>query len=212
MVNLERTRSPTTSQSSFHAEGHPPAWRDRLHNSRPTVAFLDEESDELALPEEPGRPPRPPRPPRAPREQLLVRRLVAVGIGILFLILIVIGIKGCLNARKERAIKDFGNRAASLVSESNQVGNSFFNDVLQKTSTLDPTEISTQVKSFRGATASQYDRLKDLSAPSEMSSAKQELLTTSSCAATAWRRSPTTSIRPSPRRARSRPRTRSPSR
>src|SRR4051794_10626304 len=106
MVNLDRTRSPTTSQSSFHAGGDPPAWRYRLHNPRPTVAFLDEESDELSLPEESGRPPRPPRPPRAPREQLLVRRLVAVGVGILFLIVIVIGIKGCLNARKERAIKD----------------------------------------------------------------------------------------------------------
>ncbi len=141
------------------------------------MAFLDEEEDELALPEERGRPHRPPRPPRTPRQQLLVRRLVAVGVGVLFLILIVVGIKGCLNARKERAIKDFGTRAAALVTESDQVGNSFFNDVLQKTSTLDATEISTQVKSFRGATASQYERLNDLSAPSEMSAAKQQLLT-----------------------------------
>jgi hypothetical protein len=95
----------------------------------------------------------------------------------LFLILIVVGIKGCLNARKERAIKDFGTNVASLVNESNQVGLAFFANGLEKASTTDYTEFSTQVKSYRSATASQYDRLKSLSTPSEMTTAKGSLLT-----------------------------------
>jgi hypothetical protein len=140
------------------------------------VAFLDEEEEELPLPEAPGRPTRPPRPPRAPRQQLLIRRLAAVGVGVLFVILLVVAFKGCLNARKERAIKDFGSSASSLVGESNQVGESFFK-LLGAPSTLDTTEFGTQVKSYRGATDSQYDRLRSLSTPSEMSAAKQSLLT-----------------------------------
>jgi len=177
MVNLDRTRSPTTSQATFHAGADVPARRNSLHNCRPTVAFLDEEEDELPLPEPPARPTRPPRPPRAPRQQLLIRRLIAVGVGILFLILIVIGIKGCLNARKERAIKDFGTRAGSLVVASDQVGDEFFK-LLDSPSTSDTTQFGTQVKSFRGATDSQYQRLQSLGAPSEMSTAKQSLETT----------------------------------
>jgi hypothetical protein len=106
-----------------------------------------------------------------------VRRLAAVGVGVLFLILIVIGIRGCLNARKERAIKDFGSNVSSLVTESNQVGEAFFNG-LSPTSTSQATEFGTQVKSYRSATESQYQRLQNLSTPSEMSAAKQALETT----------------------------------
>jgi hypothetical protein len=141
------------------------------------VAFLDEEEDELALPEARARQTRPPRPPRAPRQQLLVRRLAAVGVGLLFLILIVVGIKGCLNARKERAIKDFGSNVSSLITESNQVGEAFFSG-LGPTSSVDATEFGTQVKSYRSATESQYERLKSLSTPSEMANAKEALETT----------------------------------
>jgi hypothetical protein len=106
-----------------------------------------------------------------------VRRLAAVGLGVLFLILIVIGIKGCLNARKERAIKDFGSNVSSLITESNQVGEAFFNG-LSPTSTSDATEFGTQVKSYRSATESQYQRLQNMSTPSEMANAKQALETT----------------------------------
>ncbi|MCW2989294.1 MAG: hypothetical protein JWM24_2232, partial [Solirubrobacterales bacterium] len=95
-----------------------------------------------------------------------MRRLAAVGVGVLFLILIVIGIKGCLNARKERAIKDFGSNVSSLITESNQVAESFFNG-LSPTSTSQATEFGTQVKSYRSATESQYQRLQNLSTPSE---------------------------------------------
>jgi hypothetical protein len=108
-----------------------------------------------------------------------VRRLAAVGVGVLFLILIVIGIKGCLNARKERAIKDFGSNVSSLISESNQVGEAFFNG-LGPTSTRSATgatEFGTQVKSYRSATESQYQRLQSMSTPSEMAGAKQALET-----------------------------------
>jgi len=53
------------------------------------------------------------------------------------LILIVIGSR-LLNARKERAIKDFGTRAGSLVVESDQVGDEFFK-LLDSPSTSDTT-------------------------------------------------------------------------
>ena len=39
----------------------------------------------------------------------MVRRTIALVGGVLVLILLVLGVRGCLNARKESAVKDYGN-------------------------------------------------------------------------------------------------------
>lgn len=141
------------------------------------MAFLDEEEEDFQLSEAPERPGRPPRPPRTPRQQILTRRLIAVGFGVLFLILVVIAFKGCVNARKERAIKNFGSDVNSLVTESNQIGSDFFG-LLNDPGGRTALEYGTQIKSYRGSSEQIYQRATKLSAPGEMSDAKQALIIT----------------------------------
>ena len=55
-----------------------------------------------------------------------MRRLIAVGAGLLLLFIIVLGFRSCVQARKERAIKNFVSDVGSLMNESSQVGQDFF--------------------------------------------------------------------------------------
>lgn len=138
------------------------------------MAFLDEEDalpvDEAPLPQHRG-----PRPPRTPRQQILIRRLIAAGAGLLFIFIIVLGFKSCVQARKERAIKNFTSDVSSLMKESSQVGQDFFT-LLSDPTGRDVTEFSAQVKSYRGASETIYDRGKALDAPGEMSNAKDAIV------------------------------------
>jgi hypothetical protein len=140
------------------------------------VAFLDEE-DALPVDEAPLPQPRGPRPPRTPRQQILIRRLIAAGAGVLFIFVIVLGFRSCVNAREERAIKNFMNDTDALMGESNQVGQDFFT-LLSDTGGRDVTEFASQVKSYRGASETLYDRGKNLDAPGPMSNAKNAIVIT----------------------------------
>ncbi|HNA45304.1 MAG TPA: hypothetical protein PK038_05170, partial [Solirubrobacterales bacterium] len=60
------------------------------------------------------------------RQQLMVRRAIALGAGLLVLILLVIGAKGCLDARKNRSLDDYANSVTQIVNETNALGKSFF--------------------------------------------------------------------------------------
>jgi hypothetical protein len=56
----------------------------------------------------------------------MVRRTIAFGAGLLFLILVVLLFKGCLDSRKESAINDWVRDADALVNESNQESDALF--------------------------------------------------------------------------------------
>ena len=79
---------------------------------------------EDSLASRPGRRPRPPRRPE--RQQIMLRRGLALGAGLLILILLVLGVRGCLNARKERALSDYASNVTQIVEETDQTSKSFF--------------------------------------------------------------------------------------
>ncbi|MFN2611889.1 MAG: CARDB domain-containing protein [Solirubrobacterales bacterium] len=106
-----------------------------------------------------------------------MRRLIAVAIFVLFAILLVIGFKGCLNARKERALKNFVTDTNSIMTESSQVGQDFF-ALLNNAGGKSDLEYKAQITSYRGAAENQYDRAKALDAPGEMSQAKSAVVLT----------------------------------
>ena len=56
----------------------------------------------------------------------MVRRLVAAGVGLVVVIVLVLGVKGCLNSRQEQALKDYNRDVASLVQESDSNTDEFF--------------------------------------------------------------------------------------
>ena len=64
--------------------------------------------------------------PAPDQQTLLVRRGVAVGAGVLLLILIVVGIKGCLNSQKKRSLRDYNRSVTTLIQESDTGGREFF--------------------------------------------------------------------------------------
>ena len=90
------------------------------------MAFLDEEQDDLVVADEPERPRRRVGGPQRRRQQFLVRRLIGVGVGLAFLILIVIGIRGCLEARSDRALRNYDSDVATIMQQSEQSGKDFF--------------------------------------------------------------------------------------
>jgi hypothetical protein len=134
------------------------------------LAFLD---DEQELGSARGGPPRGLAP--ADRQQLMVRRAVALGVGLLFLILVIWGIKGCLDARTERAYKDYVRSVQSLTSESGQISKNLFSS-LENPKNVTPLDFQSDVNSNRGAADVLVSRVKKLDPPDKMKPAQGPLL------------------------------------
>lgn len=104
----------------------------------------------------------------------MLRRGLALGGGLLLLILIVLGVKGCLDARKNRALSDYAGNVSQIVEETNQTSKSFFGK-LDEPGGLSVTEFINQVNTDRSAMDSYADRVDSLSAPGDMSNAQNAL-------------------------------------
>jgi hypothetical protein len=135
------------------------------------LAFLDEEQDELVVADEPERPRRRVGGPQRRRQQYLVRRLIGVGIGLAFLILIVLGFRGCLEARSDRALRSYTSSVASLMQQSEQSGKDFF-ELLNGPSGSSSLDVKNQILAQRDNSQALLDRAEDLDAPGQMDNAQ----------------------------------------
>jgi hypothetical protein len=120
----------------------------------------------------PGRRQRPQRRPE--RQQILLRRGLALGAGLLLLILIVLGVRGCLNARKHRALSDYARNVTQIVDETDQTSKSFF-EKLSDPGSLSVTEFVAEVNADRSAMDNYVARVDGLDTPGDMSSAQNAL-------------------------------------
>ncbi|MEX0621270.1 MAG: CARDB domain-containing protein [Solirubrobacterales bacterium] len=109
------------------------------------------------------------------RKQLMIRRGIALGAGVLVLILLVIGTKGCLDARKNRSLEDYSSNVTQIVDETNALSGSFFG-LLEDPGELSVTEFTSEVESDRGAMDGFLSRVEKLSTPGDMESAQQTLV------------------------------------
>lgn len=119
------------------------------------------------------------RPPAGGRgvpdqQQLLVRRAVAAGIGLLILLLLFFGIRGCLDSRKENALKDYNRDVTALAQESDETTTAFFETLVQ--SDLSPVDQQTELNTLRAEAGRQLEKARELSVPGEMRPAQQYLL------------------------------------
>jgi hypothetical protein len=119
-----------------------------------------------------GRRPRPPRRPQ--RQQILLRRALALGVGLLILILIVLGVRGCLNARKHRALSDYARNVSQIVDETQQTSKSFFGK-LSDPGKLSVTEFVAEVNADRSAMDNYAARVDGLDTPGDMGGAQDTL-------------------------------------
>ena len=111
-------------------------------------------------------------------QQLMVRRAVALGIGALVLILLVLGIKGCLNSRTENALKDYTRNVSSIVNDSNyQVSKRLF-ELLNSGASGSTAELQQNVNQVRVTAEDDVKRAQALDTPGDMVAAQQRLLDT----------------------------------
>jgi CARDB protein len=134
------------------------------------LAFLDEE--EALAPPGGGEPPF--RREHDRQRQIMWRRAVGVGVFIVILILIVLGIRGCLNARKQRGFENYVSDLNAIAAQSKQLSSDFFNR-LNDPGNLTPLSFEAEVKADRGTAESLASRVDALSTPDELKSAQTEL-------------------------------------
>jgi hypothetical protein len=139
------------------------------------LAFLDEEQDELVVADEPERPRRRVGGPQRRRQQFLVRRLIGVGVGLGFLILIVIGIRGCLEARSDRGLRNYTSDVATIMQQSEQSGKDFFDLLNSPSGDSSSLDVKNQILAQRDNSEALLDRAENLGAPGQMKEAQSAL-------------------------------------
>lgn len=104
----------------------------------------------------------------------MLRRGLALGAGLVLLILIVLGVKGCLDARKNQALSNYARSVSEIVEETNRTSKSFFGK-LDEPAGLSVTEFISQVDADRSAMDNYAGRVDSLSAPGAMGHAQNAL-------------------------------------
>jgi hypothetical protein len=107
----------------------------------------------------------------------MVRRAVALGVGALVLILLVIGVRGCLNSRAENALRDYNRNVDSIVNSSNDAVSKPLFDLLGSTgSDANLTDVQQQVNQLRVTADEDFERAEALDVPGDMENAQRSLL------------------------------------
>jgi hypothetical protein len=104
----------------------------------------------------------------------MARRGIALGGGLLILILLVLGVRGCLDARKERALKDYARDVSALVAETDQTSQRFFTR-LEDPAGLSVTEFENAVNGDRSEMDGFLARVQSLDTPGDMGNAQDSL-------------------------------------
>jgi DNA-binding phage protein len=99
---------------------------------------------------------------------------LALGGGLVALILIVLGVKGCLDARKNRELSDYARNVSQIAEETGQTSKAFFGK-LADPSNLSVTEFVAEVSADRSAMDNYASRVEGLSAPGDMGHAQNAL-------------------------------------
>jgi hypothetical protein len=133
------------------------------------LAFLEEDDPFATEPAE-----RRLGPPDRER-QVRLRRLIAVVVGVLLVVLIVLGVRSCLDARQERQFENYVRDLNSLTSESQQLSEGFFAR-LDDPENLSELNFEAEVKADRGAAEGLVSRAQNLDAPGELSAAQADVV------------------------------------
>jgi hypothetical protein len=133
------------------------------------LSFLDE-------PDEPVRSRRPRRGPSVDRQTLMVRRGIA-GIGVLIVvILFILLLRGCLDARKESAMEDYADQSAEIMRESKLEGDQLFELLQSEGGTDQAVEIRNDLNAYRVSSGERVDRARGLDVPDELEAAHRYFL------------------------------------
>jgi CARDB protein len=107
-----------------------------------------------------------------------VRRTIAGGAGLLVLVLLLFAFRGCLDARKERAIKDYDRDVAALLQESGQQSKSLFDLLSSSGGQNRAVDVENNLNQLRVVSAQLVDRARGLDHPDEVAQPQRFLLET----------------------------------
>jgi len=105
--------------------------------------------------------------PASDPQQLLVRRVVAAGVGLLVVVLLVLGVRGCLNSRKEQSLKDYNRDVGGLIKDANTTTEDFFDTLTSGGSSS--TGIQSEINQLRFRAQAQTREAEQIDVPAEMS-------------------------------------------
>ncbi len=94
----------------------------------------------------------------------------------LLLVLLVFGVRGCLDSRKEQAFKDYVRDVSALVEESNQESDSLFE--LLKSPDVEDVDVENQLNTLRNQAGQLVDRARGTDHPDELDAAHAFLIET----------------------------------
>jgi hypothetical protein len=107
-------------------------------------------------------------------QQVRTRRLVALGVGVVLVIAMALLVKGCLDSRKEQALKDYNRDVASLVQRSDDNADEFFSALTAGGTSS--TDVQSQVSQLRLRAKAQTRQAEKLDVPDEMRPPHRSLL------------------------------------
>jgi hypothetical protein len=105
----------------------------------------------------------------------MVRRLIAAGVGLLFIVLLVLLVKGCRDSAREQAFRDYFSDVGGIIDQSNQESRALFT-LLTRPGTQSPVQLGSNVNGYRGEAAQLVDRVQGLDHPSELNTAHRHLV------------------------------------
>ena len=100
----------------------------------------------------------------------MLRRSVGLGAAVVAIILLVIGINGCLDSRKNRAFEEYASDVRALVDGSSQISDRLFT-LLSRPSRADALDVQTQVNAERAEAEQLVQRARDTDHPDELNEA-----------------------------------------
>jgi hypothetical protein len=106
----------------------------------------------------------------------MVRRSIALVAGVIVLILLVLGVRSCLNTRSENAVKDYSNDSAELLRASKLEGDQLFKLLQGEGGTDQATAIINQLNAYRVDSSELVDRANRLDVPGDLNGAQSDLL------------------------------------
>lgn len=104
----------------------------------------------------------------------MLRRLLALGAALVLLVLVVLGVKGCLDARARSALSDYARNVEQIVKETQLTSKQFFGK-LEDPGNRSVKEFVTEVGADSSGMANYAARIEGLSAPGDMGSAQKAL-------------------------------------
>jgi hypothetical protein len=106
-----------------------------------------------------------------------VRRSIAAGAALIVVILLFLGLRSCLDARKERAYKDYVRDVQALVGESDQLADQMFGQ-LSDPGDAGEVDIQNLFNQYRNANAQLVERARSTEHPDELDQAHRYVIET----------------------------------